>query len=65
MSDLTSAITGYWDAAAPTFDEEPDRGATCSGPARVRSSTACSSARPGDRVSEMRDPRRRARRPAA
>ncbi|MFG6195769.1 class I SAM-dependent methyltransferase [Nonomuraea sp. JJY05] len=26
MSDLTSAITGYWDAAAPTFDEEPDHG---------------------------------------
>ncbi|MET7333970.1 class I SAM-dependent methyltransferase [Nonomuraea sp. NPDC005650] len=26
MSDLTTAITGYWDTAAPTFDEEPDHG---------------------------------------
>lgn len=26
MSDLTSAITDYWDAAAPAFDEEPDHG---------------------------------------
>ncbi|MFB9630396.1 class I SAM-dependent methyltransferase [Nonomuraea helvata] len=26
MTQLTSAITDYWDAAAPTFDEEPDHG---------------------------------------
>ncbi|MFF4623875.1 NUDIX domain-containing protein [Nonomuraea jabiensis] len=39
--------------------------ATCSSPARARSSTACSSATPDNRVSEMRDPRRRTRRPAA
>ncbi|MFF5258091.1 class I SAM-dependent methyltransferase [Actinomadura viridis] len=26
MTDLTSAIAGYWDAAARTFDDEPDHG---------------------------------------
>ncbi|MEV1171002.1 class I SAM-dependent methyltransferase [Nonomuraea sp. NPDC049784] len=26
MPELTSAITRYWDAAAPSFDEEPDHG---------------------------------------
>ncbi|RBQ14972.1 SAM-dependent methyltransferase [Spongiactinospora rosea] len=26
MTELTSAITGYWDAAARTFDDEPDHG---------------------------------------
>ncbi|MER5730638.1 class I SAM-dependent methyltransferase [Streptomyces sp. NPDC002138] len=26
MSDPTVAITAYWDAAAPTFDDEPDHG---------------------------------------
>ncbi|MFI7639624.1 class I SAM-dependent methyltransferase [Nonomuraea sp. NPDC049400] len=26
MPELISAITHYWDAAAPTFDEEPDHG---------------------------------------
>ncbi|GIH79235.1 class I SAM-dependent methyltransferase [Planobispora longispora] len=26
MTELTSAITDYWDAAAPAFDDEPDHG---------------------------------------
>ncbi|WP_169979093.1 class I SAM-dependent methyltransferase [Microbispora sp. H10836] len=26
MTELTSAITGYWDAAADAFDDEPDHG---------------------------------------
>ncbi|MFE9844987.1 class I SAM-dependent methyltransferase [Streptomyces goshikiensis] len=26
MSDATAAITAYWDAAAPSFDDEPDHG---------------------------------------
>ncbi|SFJ91637.1 hypothetical protein [Streptomyces pini] len=24
MTDTSSAIAGYWDAAAPSFDDEPD-----------------------------------------
>lgn len=26
MTELTSAITGYWDSAAAAFDDEPDHG---------------------------------------
>ncbi|MFJ8214512.1 class I SAM-dependent methyltransferase [Streptomyces sp. NPDC096033] len=26
MTDRTAAITAYWDAAAPTFDDDPDHG---------------------------------------
>ncbi|GAA3640846.1 hypothetical protein GCM10023079_33490 [Streptomyces chitinivorans] len=26
MTDISSAIAGYWDAAASSFDEEPDHG---------------------------------------
>lgn len=26
MTDTSSAIAGYWDAAAPSFDDEPDHG---------------------------------------
>ncbi|GAA3030172.1 class I SAM-dependent methyltransferase [Kitasatospora albolonga] len=30
MDDRSSAIAGYWNAAAPTFDDEPDHGLTAS-----------------------------------